>query len=142
MYSIRSRGPDSGQAGTGKRVKRVENKEELRSNSNFERPHSKAPSSVSLFHFLLAPLEPLNSFTSCGMTLMNGCYCSFKILSFYGIIVTAWLVSTATELSATYTWRGTSQPWGHPRLSQPWGILAVANSIIPSSRGRREMWWK
>lgn len=35
-----------------------------------ERPHSKAPSSVPLFHFLLGPLEPLNSFTSYGVILI------------------------------------------------------------------------
>lgn len=107
-----------------------------------ERPHSKAPSRVPPFHFLLGPLEPLNSFTSYGVTLINGCLCSFRRLSFYGTIVTAWLVSTAAELSTIYTWGGTSQLQGHPRLSPPWVILAVANSIILSSRGRREMWWK
>lgn len=102
--------------------------------------HSKAPSSAPLFQFLPGPLEPLNSFTSCGVTLINASCYSFKKISFLWKNCNG-LVSTANVLPASYTWRRT-WPQQHPRLSPPWVILTVANSIILGFHARRKMWWK
>lgn len=98
-----SRGASSGQAGAGKRVKggfwRIGGK--WGQTAFNERLCSKAPSSAPLFQFLPGPLEPLNSFTSYGATLINASCCSFKRFPFYGRIVMGWLVSAATGLTTS-----------------------------------------